>query len=61
MPCCRCEYGVAYERPARAVNNGKLGEPIEQVTYAAPLSNDLIWQGSFELPDKDTRTTMTTR
>jgi hypothetical protein len=47
------EYGFTYERPARAVTNGKLGEPIEQVSYANAQSDDLIWQGTFELPAKD--------
>jgi hypothetical protein len=47
------EYGVAYERPARPVTDGKLGDPIEQVSYANAQSDDLIWQGIFSLPAKD--------
>jgi hypothetical protein len=47
------EYGVAYERPARNVVDGKLGEPIEQVSYANAQSDELIWQGAFDLPAKD--------
>ena len=47
------EYGVAYERPARKVIDGRLGEPIEQVSYANAQSDELIWQGAFDLPEKD--------
>ncbi|WP_076860161.1 hypothetical protein [Bradyrhizobium mercantei] len=48
------EYGLTYEWPARAVGpDGSLGEPIEQVSYANSQSDDLIWEGTFHLPTKD--------
>jgi hypothetical protein len=47
------EYGVTYERPAREVTNGKLGEPIEQVSYANAQSDDLICGMTFQLPAND--------
>jgi len=47
------EYGIAYERPARTLIDGKLGEPIEQVSYANAPSDELIWTGAFDLPNKD--------
>jgi hypothetical protein len=52
------EYGVAYERPARTLIDGNLGEPTEQVSYANAPSDELIWQ---VLSTFQTRTTATIR